>query len=47
MREWALLSDTDLLTEVRKKWSNVTAATRDEMMRFLVLDFVEKTFDCQ
>jgi hypothetical protein len=39
-------SDTDLLHSVQCNWPAVKEASREECLKFLVLDFVSKNFDC-
>jgi hypothetical protein len=42
---WQKLSETDLFEEVKREWPSVVSATRDECLRFLVLNFVSRHFD--
>jgi hypothetical protein len=42
MKTWAALSDADLLAEAQKVWKMVQSATRDECMRLLVNDLLDR-----
>ena len=42
--KWRVLSDEDIFAEVKILWPSVTEASREECIKFLTMDFVEKNF---
>lgn len=42
IEKWQAMSMPELVAEVKKVWTLVADATRDECVKFLVMDHVEK-----
>jgi len=42
--KWSKLDDFALLEEVKKAFPGIMAATREECLKHLVMDFVERHF---
>ena len=42
--KWRVLSDEDLLREVKALFPAVTTASREECIKFLAMDFVDNNF---
>lgn len=40
--QWTKMSDESLFSSAKKLWRNITEANREECIKLLVLDFVEK-----
>lgn len=39
--KWIKMSDADLFIAAHSSWPNIVSATRDECIKFLVINFVE------